>query len=126
MKKYNVGLVIGRFQPFHKGHEYMIRKALSLCKRVVVLVGSSQESGTERNPFNYQIRKEMIEKVFKKEVSFNRIVIIPIVDKGYGNSPMWGDYIAKACFDSTGENPDLYISGCAEERSNWLNHLSID
>ena len=38
-------VVLGRFQPFHKGHQYLVEKALSLAKdsdEVIVAVGSSQ------------------------------------------------------------------------------------
>lgn len=38
MKKYNSGLVIGKFYPFHKGHEYLIRTALKRCKKVTVII----------------------------------------------------------------------------------------
>lgn len=56
------GLVIGRFQPFHKGHAALLDVALA-AGPVVVGVGSSQESRTSRNPFTYGERKEMIQSV---------------------------------------------------------------
>ena len=38
--KYKVGFVLGRFQPFHRGHQYLIEKALEQCESVIVGVGS--------------------------------------------------------------------------------------
>ena len=49
-KPYDCGVVCGRFQTFHIGHESLIDTALRLCDRVLILIGSAQEYGTERNP----------------------------------------------------------------------------
>ncbi|MCE7897986.1 MAG: hypothetical protein DPW11_01235 [bacterium] len=65
MKKYKTALFIGRFQPFHKGHLYSLKKCLDIAERVVVAVGSSQESGTESNPWKYKIRKRMVCEVVR-------------------------------------------------------------
>ena len=45
MKPYDVGLVCGRFQTFHKGHEKLVDTGLLLCDRLLILIGSAQESG---------------------------------------------------------------------------------
>lgn len=42
VKYYDVGMVCGRFQTFHKGHESLIESAVALCDRVLILIGSSQ------------------------------------------------------------------------------------
>lgn len=52
MKVYDTGLICGRFQTFHKGHERLVDTGLLLCDRLLILIGSAQECGTERNPFN--------------------------------------------------------------------------
>ena len=59
---YTHGIFIGRFQPFHKGHYSVITDALreKLCTKIIVVVGSMQEKGTEKNPFSYFTRKKMI------------------------------------------------------------------
>ena len=54
-KPYDVGLIVGRFQTLHKGHEKLIETGLMLCDRLLILIGSSQECGTERNPLNINI-----------------------------------------------------------------------
>lgn len=38
MKKYNTGLVLGKFCPLHKGHQYLIDTALRNCERVYIVV----------------------------------------------------------------------------------------
>ena len=56
------GLVIGRFQPFHRGHLALIR-AIRRRRRdetLLLAVGSAQESFTAENPFTAGERLEMI------------------------------------------------------------------
>ncbi len=60
MKQYKVALFIGRFQPFHNGHLYSLEKCLEIAEKVIIAVGSSQESGTENNPWDYKVRKMMV------------------------------------------------------------------
>ena len=126
MKLYNNGLLIGRFQPLHNGHVYMIRKALKICKTVTVFVGSSQEKGTFKNPFSYDYRKELITKTFKKYVISKRLNILPLEDKGYGNTPKWGDYVFDYFYSCLNSYPDLYVTGFEIDRSNWLLNKNID
>jgi cytidyltransferase-like protein len=47
MKVYDTGLICGRFQTFHKGHERLVDTGLLLCDRLLILIGSAQECGTE-------------------------------------------------------------------------------
>lgn len=60
MRNYSVALFIGRFQPFHKGHLYSLEKCLELADKVIVGIGSSQESGTANNPYDFEKRKQMV------------------------------------------------------------------
>lgn len=75
MKQYKIALFIGRFQPFHKGHLYSLKKCLELADHVIVGVGSSQESGTADNPWDYETRKKMVEGVLRGQSS--KVVAIP-------------------------------------------------
>ena len=54
------GLVIGRFQPFHIGHEFLVRKALDECDKVIVGIGSAEKCYTPENPFTCGERVDMI------------------------------------------------------------------
>ena len=84
MKQYKTGLVIGRFQPIHIGHEKIINKALELCDKVIVFVGSSDKSGTKDNPLSYDFRKGLLELIYG-----NNIEIYPLKDLGVGNVFAW-------------------------------------
>ena len=85
-------LFIGRFQPFHQAHLSDIKLALKECYKVIIAIGSSQESGTKENPFSYEERKEMIEKTLKahKILSYD---IIPVPDINDDNK--WVDHVKK-------------------------------
>lgn len=64
--KYKTGLLIGRFQPFHKGHLYLLHKARKMFHTLIIGVGSVNKRDLA-NPFSYTMRKEMIQLVLQKE-----------------------------------------------------------
>ena len=55
-------IFIGRFQPFHKGHQKAIKWILKREKKIIIVIGSIQESSTKDNPFSFQERKEMLNR----------------------------------------------------------------
>lgn len=78
--KYKCGLLIGRFQPLHNGHVYLIKKALEDIEQLTIGIGSVNKSN-EDNPFPYELRKKMIEQCIEKEQLQPRIkAIIPLID----------------------------------------------
>lgn len=82
--QYKVALFVGRFQPFHNGHLYALKKCLEIAESVVVGIGSSQESGTADNPWDYETRKEMIERLegesLPAQAGLQVTKIVPIAD----------------------------------------------
>ena len=103
MKPYHLGLVLGRFQGLHIGHEAVIRKALSLCDRVIVLIGSADKSGTSHDPFPASLRREMLEAAFPRLSKNGRLILQPLNDLGVGNVPAWGDYVLSSAREAAGE-----------------------
>lgn len=80
MKRFSVGLVIGRFQPFHYGHSYLFKQAFTVCENVAIGVGSSNKRNKD-NPFSYIQRKRMLEVFLEKEKKkANVIKIFPLPD----------------------------------------------
>lgn len=78
--KYDYLVFIGRFQPFHFGHAEVIKKALSLSKKVIVLAGSANAARSLRNPFTLDERYTMIKKVFPE------VIVRGIDDHTYNDS----------------------------------------
>jgi cytidyltransferase-like protein len=60
-----LGVVLGRFQPFHFGHQHLIQTALDECKEVLVLVGRpSVWYATRDNPITPYTRVRLIRMAF--------------------------------------------------------------
>ncbi len=75
------GLLIGRFQPFHKGHLYVIRKILEEADELIIVIGSSQYKDTRENPFSAQEREAMIKKALDSEgIQGYRVFKVPDID----------------------------------------------
>ena len=78
--QFKTGLIIGRFQPFHRGHLYLIKQALKHVEKLIIGVGSSNIID-DKNPFNFKERKNLIEGSLKKHKIINKIKkIVPIDD----------------------------------------------
>lgn len=60
-QKADLAVFIGRFQPYHVGHEYAIKRALEIANRVLVLIGDSGGPRTIKNPFTFNERASMID-----------------------------------------------------------------
>ena len=67
-------LFIGRWQPFHLGHDYIIRKKLDEGKAVVIACRDTPVS--EFDPYTLEERIEMISEHYKDE----DVVVVPIPD----------------------------------------------
>lgn len=65
------GVVIGRFQPFHKGHKSLIDHALEECEQVFVFIGSANRLPNFKNPFSNEERKEFILRSYPSEEKLN-------------------------------------------------------
>jgi hypothetical protein len=53
---------------------------LSECEEATVVIGSAQESGTEKNPLPYFTRKKMIQNVYRSKEEYSRLRIIGVKD----------------------------------------------
>ncbi len=62
-KRYTVAVLIGRFEPFHNGHKANVMQAMELAEHVQILIGSSYQPRTPKNPFKFHERMEMISAV---------------------------------------------------------------
>lgn len=75
-----VGLVVGRFQPFHKGHLRLIEKSLAVTDKIIIAVGSSNITDKD-NPLSYKTRVKMLEKIIAEEGLKDKVLkIIPSPD----------------------------------------------
>lgn len=124
MKPYDTGLICGRFQTFHKGHEKLVDTGLLLCDRLLILVGSSQECGTERNPLNINTRTKMLREVYGDSPN---IMIYGLADMTNEDDicAEWGRYLLENVDRYIYKNPDVMIYGNDESRSNWFDKKDL-
>lgn len=100
------GLVLGRFQPFHKGHLSVIREALTSCDDLVVVIGSAEESHTTDNPFTGGERYQMIISSLSRD-ELSRVYIVPVRD--INRYSAWVNHVESLVppFDVVYSNSDL-------------------
>lgn len=90
MRKYDIAVIIGRFQPFHNGHKYLVEEALKLAENVIILIGSANRAMSVKNPFTYEERGNMIYETFKQGAlgTSGRLTIKPLKDIPYSDE-LW-------------------------------------
>jgi bifunctional NMN adenylyltransferase/nudix hydrolase len=87
------GVYIGRFQPFHTGHEKVARHVLNTCKKIVFVIGSASTPRTIRNPFTYEERCNFILKAL--EDVKDRVLFVAADDYFYSDV-IWSTAIVNA------------------------------
>lgn len=111
--KYDTMVFIGRFQPLHIGHEAVIRKALSMAKEVVIVVGSAFQSRDIRNPFTFKERADIIREVFPND----NLHIVPAQDFPYDDN-RWIKGIQQAV-ESFTKNKNVALIGHEKDGTSY-------
>lgn len=103
------GLLIGRFQPFHIGHLFAVKFALSSVDKLWIGIGSSNKSNEKRNPFTADERREMIESSLDYDIR-NRVEIYYVPDTG--DHERWTYHIDSIVpkYDMVFSNDDFTLS----------------
>jgi len=70
-------LFIGRWSPFHRGHQYIIDSFVKNGKPVCIAIRDTKIS--DKDPYTAEERKEMIESVYKDN-PLVKIIIIPDIE----------------------------------------------
>ena len=120
MKPYDVALVVGRFQHFHNGHQSLVENAFKFCDRVLIMVGSSQESGTIQNPYLPSTRIDVIRGIYGNDNQ--NIIIKELADLTNENDIThdWGKYVFDNVKMHIRKTPSVMVYGNDEFRSNWF------
>jgi nicotinamide-nucleotide adenylyltransferase len=112
------GLVIGRFQPLHKGHQSLIQAAIEDCVNVVVGVGSANAKQDHRNPFTFEERKQMILSAFPG------VEVVPLPD--IHDPTRWADHVlsltgaVNKVYGNKDRDLDLFVDGGVATKSPGL------
>ncbi len=86
------GLFVGRFQPFHLGHFYVVKNLLEKVDQLIIAIGSAQYSHTFKDPFNAGERIWMIRSALDDEVDPKRYYVIPVPD--VNDNRIWVAHVA--------------------------------
>ncbi len=71
-------MFIGRWQPWHKGHRWLIDQRLNENKNVLICI--REVSKDDKNPYNPVDVKENVEKELKELIDAQRVKVIIIPD----------------------------------------------
>jgi bifunctional NMN adenylyltransferase/nudix hydrolase len=124
-EKYEYGIVIGRFQPFHLAHQDLIRHALTLAEKVIVILGSARSASDVKNPFTPAMREEMIRACFPDEA--RRLVFRAVRDYPY-NDHVWTTEVQNVVREITEDedektHAEIALVGFFKDRTSYYLNL---
>lgn len=109
---------IGRFSPFHIGHAETISRALSLSKKVLVIVGSAFKARDIKNPWKFEERKRMIMDWVKTTGHDpSKLVVVGQRDYPYNNNRWLGDIQRHVSEHDSGGT--VYLTGSDRDDSTF-------
>ncbi|GHT89978.1 ADP-ribose pyrophosphatase [Betaproteobacteria bacterium] len=122
---YDIAVLIGRFQPFHNGHAAVLRQALKLAGRVLVVVGSAHQARTPKNPFFWEERAAMIADTLPADLRA-RVAFVPMRD--YYDDRRWSAAVAQGVREAAAqyENTDakrIVLTGFDKDASTYYLNL---
>lgn len=121
-KQYKRAILIGRFEPMHNGHYANFMQASKLADKVIILVGSSFQPQTPKNPFTFAERRKMILDSFHTSYRVAPAVY-PLKDYKYSNNNWISSVQSIVKQDSHDiEDRDIAILGFDKDDSSWYNH----
>ena len=123
-KKYDFGVVIGRFQPFHLAHQSLIQHNLSLAEKVIVILGSARSAPDVKNPFTPAMREEIIRACFPDENE--RLIFRAVRDYPY-NDHVWTaevqNIVGEIVETDETEHAKIAIIGFFKDKSSYYLNL---
>lgn len=119
---------IGRFSPFHLGHEEVLLRALKSSEVVLLLIGSAYTARNVKNPFTAAERADIVtcwysEEVRKAKQPLGKLVIKPLADYP-SNDQAWIASVQEAV-ESTRDAWSIpkswpnFLTGAERDASTW-------
>jgi bifunctional NMN adenylyltransferase/nudix hydrolase len=115
--KYQFGIYIGRFQPFHIGHLQTVKLALEQVEELILILGSHRVAPDTRNPWSSQERIEMISASLRAE-DLSRIHFLPIRDWLYSDN-LWLRAVQQQVFEITDRSSSVVVLGHRKDASSY-------
>jgi len=93
------GMMVGRFQPFHFGHQNVVNEIILSGKKPLIAIGSiNDDRNKDKNPLSFKERKALIELIYPN----NEVEIIGIQDM-----KSWDDWMDNTISVITGHKIDI-------------------
>lgn len=122
-KRFKRAILIGRFEPAHNGHLANFLQGFEIADEVIILLGSSFQPRTPKNPFTWQERDEMIASAIEAAAPGKVFSILPIPDFKYSNNA-WISEVQRIVKSHEPDisDKDIAILGYDKDDSSWYNH----
>ena len=121
-REYDLAVFVGRFQPVHEGHLHVIRAAMLLSDRLLIVIGSAHAARRpDLLPFTFDERREMIEACLspgeRQRVAFAAV-------RDVGDPDAWAEEVRSAVRETLAERqlPEdarVTLAGCSKDRSSY-------
>lgn len=113
---FDIAVLVGRFQPFHLAHAALLKRALEIAPRVVVVLGSAFHARTAKNPFTWGERAAMIRETLAP-VDQARLEFAPVRD--LYDDAKWCQAV-RAAVDVHAQGARRYaLVGCFKDASSY-------
>lgn len=107
-KRFNLGMVVGRFEPIHLGHEKLIDISLNSCNKTALLVTYNKKD--ENNPYSLDYVMHLISKIYSDYIKDERLKIIPFKNDIEFNQK-YGEKLINTVNSVFFQNPDCIVYG---------------
>lgn len=104
-----------RLQPYHNCHRTTLLAHAAMGRKVIIVIGSTQESWTKENPFTYEERKTMIAQALIADNIEPVIYGIP----DFHNGPRW----TAAILEASGFSKDEVV---VSSRNQWTLDVCLE
>lgn len=123
------GVFLARMQPVHNAHLFIVNKALEENDKVLIVLGSENKVDMLRNPYDIQLREQMLRECFDEEQN-KKISIITLPDwsmeSDIDNAEIWGRYFYYNVVSRIGQKRfSLYYSDDPAILDSWFKNTEI-
>jgi bifunctional NMN adenylyltransferase/nudix hydrolase len=117
--KHEFSILIGRFSPFTKAHQILLKKSLELSDQVIVVIGSHNRAKNVKNPWSSDERAAMISSSLTVEEK-SKVAFIYLKDYVYSDT-LWISTLQNKIAEITKYSKDVALVGFnSDESSEYL------
>ena len=116
---FDLGFFIGRFQPIHRGHLFVVAEALEVCRKVALIVGSDNAPLSPKNPFTAQERMTLIRQNLEAHFRERARDIVVFAVPDFESNDVWVEHICDVVRDIAHPNDKITLIGHDKDDSTF-------